>query len=155
MNELVGFHDIEMWWVWMGLAALFLIAEIFTAGFFLLWFSFGAAAAGVLALLNVDTTGQLITFILSSGILFVFGRRFAERVTVKQPPGIGADRFIDKEGVVLESIDNHANTGSIRIGQDLWRANSETGEVIPPGVIVKIIKIDGTRAVVQIIKEKN
>jgi len=146
--------NIEMWWVWMALAALFLISEIFTAGFFLLWFSFGAAAAGVLALLKVGLAGQLIVFILVSGILFVFGRRFADRVTVKQPPGIGADRFLDKEGIVLETIDNDANTGKARIEQDEWRVNSETGEVIPKGARVKVIRIDGTRAIVKKIEEE-
>ena len=145
---------IELWWVWMILAGVFLIAEIFTAGFFLLWISIGAAAAGVLALLGVGMAGQLIIFILASCILFVFGRRFAERVTVQQPPGIGADRFIDKEGVVLEKIDNVNNTGRIRIGQDEWRASSDTGEIIPEETHVKVVRIDGTRAVVNIIKEE-
>jgi len=146
--------EIEIWWIWMGLAAILLIAEIFTVFFFLLWFSFGAAAAGIIALLGVGEPGQLSVFILVSGILFVFGRRFAERVTVKQPPGIGADRFVDKEGVVLETIDNVANTGNVRIGQDEWRAYSETGEVIPKDTRVKVERIDGTRAVVIIIKEE-
>ncbi len=69
----------------MGLAAILLTAEIFTAGFFLLWFSIGAAGAGILALLGVNRPAQFIVFILASGILFVFGRRFAERVTEKVP----------------------------------------------------------------------
>jgi len=146
--------QIEMWWIWMALAAVFLIGEIFTAGFFLLWFSFGAAAAGVLALFDIGLAAQLIVFILGSGILFVFGRRFAERVTVKQPPGIGADRFTAKNGVVIETVDDTKNTGRIRIGQDEWRANSETGGVIPGGTRVKIIRIDGTHAIVQPIEEE-
>jgi len=88
----------------MAMAALLLIAEILTTGFFLLWFSIGAASAGILALLGVGRPAQIIVFVLVSGILFVFGRRFAERVTEKQPPGIGADRFIGIEGRVLEKI---------------------------------------------------
>ena len=113
-----------------------------------------AQAAGVLALLGVGLAGQLIIFILASCILFVFGRRFADRVTVQQPPGIGADRFIDKEGVVLEKIDNINNTGRIRIGQDEWRASSESGETVDKGVHVKVVRIDGTRAIVNVIKEE-
>ena len=95
----------EIWWIWMGLAAILLIAEIFTAGFFLLWFSIGAAGAGVLALLGVSRPGQFIVFVLVSGILFVFGRRFAEQVTEKQPPGIGADRSPGTGGISA-SFDN-------------------------------------------------
>ena len=144
----------EIWWVWMGLAAVFLIGEILTAGFFLIFLSVGAAAAGILALLDVSRVGQFIVFIVVSGILFVFGRRFADRVTEKQPPGIGADRFIDQEGVVLETIDNSINTGSVRVGQDEWRAISETGDILKEGTRIRVTQIDGTRAVVEIIEKE-
>ena len=146
--------EIEIWWIWMGFAAIFLIAEIMTAGFFLLWFSFGAAAAGILALLKVGPPGQLTVFILVSGILFVFGRRFADRVSVNQPPGIGADRFTDQIGVVIDEINVLNNTGSVRMGQEEWRANSETGEVIPKGTRVRVMRVDGTHAIVKTITEE-
>jgi membrane protein implicated in regulation of membrane protease activity len=146
--------EIQIWWIWMALAAVFLIAEIFTAGFFLLCFSFGAAAAGILAMLNVGYAGQFIVFILVSGIVFVFSRRFADSVTIKQPPGIGADRMIDKIGVVFQDIDNSTNTGRVRIGQDDWRASSESGEPISKGTKVKVVKIDGSRAIVIKIEEE-
>ena len=144
----------EIWWIWMGLAAAFLIGEIFTAGFFLIFLSIGAAAAGILALLDVGYAGQFIVFTVVSGILFVFGRRFADRVTEKQPPGIGADRFVDQEGIVLEKIDNATNAGSVRIGQDEWRAISETGDILPEGTRIKVTQIDGTRAVVKTIEKE-
>jgi len=146
--------NIEIWWIWMALAAILLIAEIFTAGFFLLWFSIGAAGAGILALLGVGRPGQLAVFILGSGILFVFGRRFAERVTEKQPPGVGADRFIGQDGIVVEKIDNATNKGRIRIGQDDWRATSENGDVIPENALIKVVRVDGTRAIVKIIEKE-
>ena len=147
--------EFEIWWIWLFLAGVFLIGEIFTAGFFLLWFSFGAAAAGVLALLGVGTEGQFIVFIVVSGILYVSGRRFADRVTVKQPPGIGADRYVGKEGVVVEEVDNSKNSGSVRIGQELWRATSGSDEILPAGSKVTVVKIDGSRAIVQHEKEEN
>lgn len=137
----------------MGLAALLLIGEIFTAGFFLLWFSIGAAGAGILAMLDIGPSAQLIVFILTSGILFVFGRRFAERVTVKQPPGIGADRFVGMVGTVLEEINNETNSGKIRISQDIWRAGSEDGEIISADAPVKVMRIEGTRAFVRVVKK--
>ena len=148
--------NIEMWWIWMGLAAVLLIGEIFTAGFFLLWFSIGAAGAGVLAMLGVGQVAQLAVFVLASGILFVFGRRFADRVTRKQPPGVGADRFIGMTGVVLEAINNNTNTGKIRVGQDVWRADSASGESIAVGESVTVTRVEGTRAVVKKVeKEEN
>ncbi|MCJ7581994.1 MAG: NfeD family protein [Candidatus Aminicenantes bacterium] len=145
---------IKIWYIWMIIAALFVVGEIFTAGFFLLWFGIGAAVAGVLALLGLGFGWQLAAFVLVSGVLFVVSRRFAEKFTKKQPPGIGADRVIGKEGMVLEEIDNANNKGRVRLKKEEWRADSDTGEIIPLGNQVEVIRMDGTRLVVKIKKEE-
>jgi membrane protein implicated in regulation of membrane protease activity len=145
---------LKIWWIWMILAAFFIVAEIFTAGFFLLWFGVGAAVAGVLALFGVGFGWQLGAFVLVSGVLFAVSRRFAEKFTKKQPPGIGADRFIGREGLVLEDIDNVKNTGRVRLKKEEWRADSESGEVIPAGEQVEVIRLDGTHLVVKTSKEE-
>jgi membrane protein implicated in regulation of membrane protease activity len=144
---------IKIWWIWMAIAAFFIIAEIFTMGFALLWFGIGAATAGIVALLGLGMGWQLASFIVVSGVLFVISRSFAERFTKKQPPGVGADRFIQKKGVVTEEIDNIKNTGRVRIGKDEWRADSDTDEVIPTGNIVEVTRVDGTHLVVRISRE--
>jgi len=144
---------VNIWWIWMVIAALFVIGEIFTAGFFLLWFGIGAAVAGILALLGLGAGWQWGTFIVVSGVLFGVSRRFAERFTKKQPPGIGADRFVGKKGVVLEEVDNVKNTGRVRIDKEEWRADSDTGEVIPVGKMVRVARLDGTHLVVETLKE--
>jgi membrane protein implicated in regulation of membrane protease activity len=145
---------IEIWWIWMILAALFIVGEIFTQGFFILWFGVGAAVAGILALLGLGIGWQLAAFVVVSGGLFIVSRRFAERFSKKQPPGIGADRFIGLEGIVLEEIDNAKNTGQIRVQKDEWRADSATGEIITKGKRVKVVRMDGTHLVVTVIKEE-
>lgn len=145
---------IEIWWIWMIIAGIFVVGEIFTMGFFLLWFGVGAAIAGILAILGLGIGWQLGAFVIISGVLFVVSRRFAERFSKKQPPGIGADRFIGKECVVLEEIDNMKNTGRIRLKKEEWRADSETGEVIPVGTRVEVTRLDGTHLVVKILKEE-
>jgi len=144
---------IKIWWIWMAIAAFFVIAEIFTMGFFLLWFGVGAAVAGVLAFLGLGVGWQLASFIVVSGVLFAVSRSFAERFTKKQPPGVGADRFVHKKGVVIEEIDNVKNTGQVRIGKDEWRADSETDEIIAVGKTVEVTRVDGTHLVVRISKE--
>jgi membrane protein implicated in regulation of membrane protease activity len=144
---------VEMWQMWMAVAALFVIGEIFTAGFFLFWFGVGAAVAGILALLGFGTGVQWASFAIVSGILFAVSRRFAEKFTKEQPPGIGADRFINKTGVVLEEINNLKNTGQVRIGKDKWRADSETGRVLPEGTQIKVTRLDGTHVVVKSLEE--
>ncbi len=145
--------DGKVWLIWMVIAAIFIIGEIFTAGFFLLWFGIGAAAAGILAMLDFGAGWQWAAFIVVSGLLFIVSRRFAERITKKQPPGIGADRFIGMKGVVLEEVDNTKNTGRVRIEKEEWRADSDTGEVIPVDTKVEVTRLVGTRLIVKTLKE--
>jgi len=144
----------QFWWVWMVLAAICIVAEIFTAGFFILWFGIGALAAGLLSLLGVGVGWQWAAFVVVSGVLFAVSRRFAERFTKQQPPGIGADRFIGKRGMVLETIDNRENTGRVRIDKEEWRADSETGEDIPKGQRVEVTRVDGTHMIVKPVEEE-
>lgn len=142
-----------IWLIWMAVAAAFIIGEIFTLGFFLLWFGIGAAVAGILAIFGLGGSWQWGAFAVVSGVLFVLSRRFAERFSKKQPPGIGADRFIDKKGVVLEEVDNIKNSGRIRMGKEEWRAESDTGEVILVGKMVEVTRLVGTHVVVKTLKE--
>ena len=69
----------------MALAALFLIFENLRTGAHFLWLSFGGAAAGVLGLLDVPVAGQIAVFIIFSGILIVFEKRFFDRYRFKKP----------------------------------------------------------------------
>lgn len=140
--------SLNIWWIWMILAALFVVGEIFTAAFFLLWFGVGAALAGVLALMGVGMGWQLGVFIVVSLALFAVSRKFADRFTQEQPPGIGADRFVGEPCVVLEEINNAENTGRVRMDREEWRAESANGEVLPTGTRVTVTGISGTHLVV-------
>lgn len=144
---------IKIWWIWIIIAAVFIVGEIYTMGFFLLWFGVGALVAAVFALAGLSIGWQLAAFVVVSGVLFAVSRRFAERFSKKQPPGIGADRFIGLEGVVLEEIDNMKDTGRVRLKKEEWRAESDSGEVIPEGARVEVTRMDGTHLVVRIKKE--
>jgi membrane protein implicated in regulation of membrane protease activity len=144
---------IEGWLIWLIIAGVFAIGEILSEGFFLAWFAIGAAVASVAALLGLSTAWQWGLFIVISGILVLLSRRFAERFTKVQPPGIGADRYVGKIGVVLEEIDNLKNIGRVRIDKEEWRADSGTDNIISPDVRVKVVGLDGTHLVVVPIEE--
>ena len=120
----------SFWWIWIILAAIFIIGEIFTTGFFLLWFGMGAGVAALLCWLGVSSVWQWGAFGATSLVLFFLSRPFAERISKKQPPGIGADRFVDKDGVVVADVSVIDNTGMVRVEREEWRAITDTGSVI-------------------------
>ncbi len=143
---------LEKWLLWMILAAILVVGEVFTAGFFLLWFGIGAAVAGVLALVGLSAVWQWGSFVVISGVLFAVSRRFAERFSRPQPPGVGADRLRGKTGIVVEDVDNINNTGRVRVDKEEWRAESAWGLTIAMGTRVKVVRLDGAHMVVTAIK---
>ncbi len=131
-------------WLWAGLAVIFLVGEIFTAGFFLACFSVGAVVAAVLAFLDVGFAWQLGAFVVISAVAVVLSRPFAERITGEQTVGVGSDRVLGKRAVVLEEIDPARGTGRVRVDREEWRAEAIVGGPIAVGEWVEVVDIDGT-----------
>jgi len=137
----------EIWrWLWTGSAVVFSLAEVFTAGFFLLPFAIGAAAAAVLAWVDAHVLLQWLAFFSVSAVSFVVLRRFVRRQNDVEQPRVGAFRLIDARGKVIERVDEDEMTGMVQIGGEQWRAASS--EIIEVGVRVVVTEIDGTRLVV-------
>lgn len=137
----------ETWrWLWTGLSLVMGIGEIFTAGFFLLPFAIGAAAAAVLAWLGVAVLPQWLVFFGVSLFAFMYLRRFISRQDEKAQPAVGANRWVNSKGIVLESIDPIASVGMVRILGEEWRATSDGP--IPAGAQVIVTEVRGARLVV-------
>ncbi|MBE0477877.1 hypothetical protein IBX65_02000, partial [Candidatus Aerophobetes bacterium] len=137
------------WILWLVLAAVCIVVEIFTAGFFIFWFGVGGAGASLLAALGLSMAWQWAAFIIISAICLVFSRRFAERISRGQGKKVGPDRLIDQVGVVLEMINPDAGKGKVRVESEQWRAISADGEVIEAGARVQVLRIEGTHLIVK------
>jgi membrane protein implicated in regulation of membrane protease activity len=132
-------------WIWVGMALFFLLAEVFTAGFVLACFGIGALAAAVPAFLGLGLLWQLLVFIIVSTVAVLLSRRFADRITGKQPQGVGVDRVLGKKAIVIEPIDPLSPAGRVRVDVEEWRADSADGSPIAEGEVVEVLGIDGTR----------
>jgi len=139
----------QFWWIWIVLAAVFIIGELFTAGFFLLWFGVGAGVAGVLCKVGVDSVWQWAAFAGTSLVLFFASRPLANKLSREQPPGIGADRFVHHDGIVIETIDKVKNTGMVRVGTEEWRAESGGMSSIAVDTVVTVAAISGNHLIVK------
>jgi len=137
----------ETWrWLWTGLALAMGVGEIFTAGFFLLPFAIGAAAAAILAWLGIALLAQWLVFFGVSMFALMYLRRFISRQDEMSQPSVGANRWINSRGLVLEPIDPVASTGMVRILGEEWRATSDGP--IPAGAQVVVTEVRGARLVV-------
>lgn len=140
--------DNEIWrWVWIGAAAVFGVGEMFTAGFFMLPFAFGAIAALPLAWFDVNEMAQLAVFLVVSLVSLLMIQRMMKKADEHQP-AVGANRFLHRRALVTEPIDRMAGTGRVRVDTESWRATTD-GDPIPDGAEVRIVEVRGTRLVVE------
>jgi membrane protein implicated in regulation of membrane protease activity len=91
-----------MFWIWVVLAAVFMVAGILTAGFFLLPLGVGAGVAAILNAAYMPSWLQWLAFIVVSGVLGSLGghrrdfqghqdqwrARSAQAAAADQEPGI-------------------------------------------------------------------
>ena len=142
-------------WLWLAAAVLLSVAEIFTAGFFLLPFGIGAAVAAAVNYFGGSVAWQVTAFIAVSAISLFVLRHFADRLTHESPQMVAGDRLIGKEGTVIERIDNHANQGRVRVEREEWVADSESDAIIETGARVHVTRVVGAHLVVRNVDSSN
>lgn len=140
--------------VWAILAALFIIGELFTAGFFLFWFGLAAAVSCVLAILGVGAGWQIAVFVILATVMGALSRRFADSVTKESPVKVASDRAIGKKGLVIERIDTLRDTGEVLVDKEKWRADSKDDVIIEKDAVIKVVGIEGTRLIVKPAEEE-
>ena len=139
-----------MWrWVWVVLALVMGLGEIFTAGFFLLPFAIGGVLAAAAAWLDLHGAVQWLLFFGGTGASMLVLRRFMGRQDSPDDLPVGAYRYIGMEARVIEDIDLVENTGRVRVLSDEWRAVTDTGPV-EEGSLVRVTAIQGTKLLVEL-----
>ncbi|MBP6961892.1 MAG: NfeD family protein [Thermotogae bacterium] len=140
---------------WLILGVLFLIAEIFTPSFFIMWFGIGSFAAMLVAFLFENSVlYQAIVFIVVSLIFVLFTRKMAQKMSGKPSRLISQDEMIGKEGVVSETITADGGKGLVRINKDIWRARSLKDQEILSGAKIKVIELKGVTVTVDTVETK-
>lgn len=134
--------------IWVILAGVMAIAEVFTAGLLLIFFAGGAAAAALASALGVDDIGAAAIFAVTSIALIALVRPIASRHVYQAPlERSGTAALIGQEALVLERVDGR--DGRVKIGGEIWSARTyDPQAVFEPGETVSVMEISGATAVV-------
>lgn len=143
----------ETWrWIWLAATLFFLGGEMIVPGtFFLLPFGMSAAVAVVLAFLGVAVAIQFIVWIVLGVALFAYFFKWSKRYAGEHetPVGVGADRLLGEVGPVIVAIPaGPTQAGRVRLGAEVWQAESDNDQTIPDGQIVRVVEVRGTRVIV-------
>ena len=68
-----------MWQIWLIIAGICLIVEIFTVGFLIFWFSIGALIAMLISFFTTNVIIQTTVFIITSTILIFATKPFVKK----------------------------------------------------------------------------
>jgi membrane protein implicated in regulation of membrane protease activity len=137
------------WVVWLVVAVLLAVGEIFTPGLFFLGpVALAAGAAALADLLGAGNAGAAIVFILgalaSLAILRPIARRHVHLPAISRT---GTAALIGRKAVVTRRVD--AAGGRVRIGGEEWSARAYLdGDAYEEGRTVDVIEIEGVTALV-------
>ncbi len=85
-----------------------------------------------------------------SGLCLVLLRPIAKKMLNSKTVATNADRILGTIAIVTEEIDNLKGQGLANVSGQVWTARSQSGEVIPAGTQVKILRIEGVKIIVQV-----
>lgn len=137
--------SLPMWITWLILCGFFLLIEIFTMTFLMLWPGIAAFIAFILATLNASTQTQITVFALLSIILIILTKPLTNKFFKTKETTTNARTIIGKCGVVLKSIDNLNCKGQVKVAGEIWSAISSTDEIIPVDANIEVEAIDGVK----------
>jgi membrane protein implicated in regulation of membrane protease activity len=144
------------WQIWLIVAAVFFIVEIFSITFVFLCFSLGCIISAICARLGMESvTLQVLIFSLVTFISFFTVRPFMQKYAFRKSNKVKTNNeaLEGQRGRVVETIDSSKNTGRAFVYGDDWRVVSENGEIIPENETIEVIKVDSSILVVKHIKD--
>lgn len=128
-------------YVWLGLAALLALAELFVPGVFLIWVAGAAAVTGILSFfIDFTIAGQLTAFGLLTIIAVLGGRRWYLTHNVESESPLLNNRsaqLIGRTVTVVEAIS--ATSGRVKVADGEWPAR---GPAMEKGAIGKIASVE-------------
>ena len=136
--------------IWLGILAVLLVIEGLTTALTTIWFAGGALIAAFAALLGLGIVPQLLLFFCVSLVLLFFTRPVAMRLMNKDTEKTNVEGLLGKTAVVIQKIDNLAQTGQVRINDIEWMARTSDDSItIPEGTVVVIKEVHGVKLIVE------
>jgi membrane protein implicated in regulation of membrane protease activity len=141
----------DVWIIWLVLAAVLGITELFTLSAALGLLGGAAAVTAISAALGAPLGVQLVVFAASAGGSIWLVRPVVLR-HLHQPPAqpFGIDALVGRTAEVVHDVSSRG--GTVRIDGEDWSARPcqpyEPGYVIPAGATVSVMAIRGATALV-------
>ena len=134
----------EGWHIWVIIALVFVIIEMFTTGFAVMCISIGALFGAVASALDWELKWQLLVFAIGTALAFATVRPLVYKFFYKRDNEVktNADALIGRKAIVTERIEGELHPGRVKVDGDDWKAISLENEPIEVGKAVEITAIN-------------
>ena len=143
----------EIYQIWLLIAAVFVVIEIFTSGFAVACFSVGCVFGSILAACDLSLTWQVVAFAIGTFLAFVLIRpvvmRSLDTKTNDNHVKTNMDNIIGKTAVVTERIEE-GGYGRVKINGDDWKAQTIDGSAADVG---EKVQIDSYESIILTVKK--
>ena len=138
--------------LWIVLMVALIIIEASTASLVCIWFAIGALAAAISKLLGAELLSQIVVFVAVSAVALFATKPIVKKLRGKGKTATNADMVIGKTGIVTEEITNDKFAGKVKVAGREWSAVTADGSEIPKNSKITVLKIEGVKLVVEIVK---
>ncbi len=136
--------------IWIAAIVIFGVVEAATVGLVSIWFVIGSAAGLIAAVLDAPIWLQVVVFFIVSIAALIATRPLVRKLGSKGGTATNADRVLGGTARVTETIDNTIPSGEVYIDGKTWTGRSESGAVIAPETLVKVIRLEGVKLYVDV-----
>ncbi|MHC1742454.1 MAG: NfeD family protein [Syntrophobacteraceae bacterium] len=138
--------DLSAWHIWVIVAVLLFIGEIFFPTFLLACLGLGCLTSAVTAGAGFGLKGQLVGFILGTLASYGSARPFFQKVMHRSSDRArtNVDALVGKIGRVVVAVEPGTPSGRVLVGGDDWRAVHVDEGVLEPGTRVEVLRVEGT-----------
>ena len=136
--------------IWIAAIVIFGVVEAATVGLVSIWFVIGSVAGLITAVLGGPIWLQVVMFFIVSIAALIATRPLVRKLGKKGEVATNADRVLGGTARVTETIDNTIPSGEVYIDGKTWTARSQSGAVIAPETLVKVIRLEGVKLYVDV-----
>ncbi len=142
------FLPINMAWVWLALAVVFIVIEVVTFTILTIWFAIGAIILIFLSFLPIPFVYQVLLFLIISTTLLVLTRPLILKKLESKKQKTNVDSLTGLTALVVKDI-LPFEKGEIKINGIFWSAKSESNETIEKESECIILRVEGVTAIVE------
>lgn len=138
-----------MFYVWLVLAIVLGLIEVFTVNLVSIWFVISSILAMITSMFTDNLYIQIGVFVIVGILLMPLSKRIYNKIK-KNNISTNVDRIIGMTGIVTEDITKDT-IGEVKVDGKRWSAYSRDN--INKGEVVKVVKINSVKLYVERISD--